>query len=342
MSDSGRVAGCAAIFGLSGPHLTEAERDLFLRAQPVGYILFARNIQSPNQVKSLTADLRGLSEATPLILIDQEGGRVARLKPPHWRAAPSARRFGDLARTDRDAACRATGINAGLLAAELAVLGINVDCAPVLDLPVSGAHDIIGDRAFAADPETVSLLGRAFCAGMIAAGVLPVIKHIPGHGRATVDSHQDLPRVPDTLETLRRTDFAPFTALADMPLAMTAHIVYVAIDAEAPATLSRKVIQETIRGEIGFDGVLMTDDLGMRALSGTPESLAETALRAGCDLILHCSGDLSEMQSITEACGAPGPDAQRRICQALALLPAGSATVDMAAMLDELASLLPA
>ncbi|MGE4218330.1 MAG: beta-N-acetylhexosaminidase [Alphaproteobacteria bacterium] len=341
LSDKHGGTGCAAIFGLAGLRLLEDERTLFRQAQPAGYILFARNIESPHQIKELTSDLRSLSEFDPLILIDQEGGRVARLRPPHWRAAPPAQRFGDLAQVDRAAACRAAALNAGLLAAELAALGINVDCAPVLDLPVPGAHDIIGDRAFAQDAETIGILGRRFCEGMIAAGVLPVIKHIPGHGRATVDSHHDLPRVSSGLATLRETDFAPFRALSDMPLAMTAHIVYDAIDPDAPATLSRKLVQETIRGEIGFDGLLMTDDLGMRALTGTPGSLGVSSLAAGCDLVLHCSGNLTEMRELAEACGAPSGEARTRIARAMALLPAEPPAVDMAAMQDELASLLP-
>jgi len=226
---------------------------------------------------------------------------VARLGPPHWRKPPPAVRFGLLAARGLGRARRAVWLNARLIAADLFPLGITVDCAPVLDLGLPETHAVIGDRAFGDDPALVAALGRAFCDGLLAGGVLPVIKHIPGHGRARADSHLELPEVSTPREILSATDFRPFTALADQPWAMTAHLRYSAIDARAPATTSGKLIAEVIRGEIGFDGVLISDDLGMQALEGDLSSRAEAALAAGCDLVLHCSGVLAEMERLTEA-----------------------------------------
>ncbi len=292
----------AAIFGCAGLSLSAAERTFFAGTNPLGFILFARNCADPAQVSALVAELRdAVGRADAPVLIDQEGGRVARLRPPHWRAAPLAAVFGQLAKNDPVAAVDAVRLNSRLLAAELMALGIDVDCLPVLDVPQPGAHDVIGDRAYAALPETIAMLGRAACEGLRDGGVLPVVKHIPGHGRAVADSHAELPVVDAPLDELRRIDFLPFAALSDMPLAMTAHVVYTALDPDCPATLSPTVITEVIRGELGFSGVLMSDDLGMGALSGGFDERAAAVLDAGCDLVLHCSGDLDEMQAVSTA-----------------------------------------
>jgi beta-N-acetylhexosaminidase len=286
----------AAIYGLSGLEISKDERAFFLEARPFGFILFQRNCASRQQARRLTDDLRAVTGRSSLpILIDQEGGRVQRLKAPEWPDRPPMAVFGRLYAKDPARASEAARLNAGLIAADLTEIGVSVDCVPCLDVPVAGAHDIIGDRAFAADPVVVARLGRAVAEAMLDAGILPVIKHIPGHGRAGVDTHEALPRVSAPRAELARTDFAPFKALSDMALAMTAHVVFDAIDADACATLSRKLIQEIIREEIGFDGLLMSDDLNMKALTGTLANRAESALEAGCDIALHCNGKLAEM-----------------------------------------------
>jgi beta-N-acetylhexosaminidase len=305
------------IFGLAGTVVREAERALFAAADPLGFILFARNCESPAQVSALVRDLRAIvGRADAPVLIDQEGGRVQRLRPPHWRDAPAAGVIGRLAQTDEAAAVEAAWLNGRLLAAELAALGISVDCAPVLDLAYQGADAVIGDRAYAADPERVALLGRASCAGLLAGGVLPVIKHVPGHGRARVNSHRDLPVVEAPAHDLERTDFAPFLAMNHMPWAMTAHIVFSAIDPDRPATLSARVIADAVRGTIGFGGVLVSDDIGMGALKGPTDARASAALEAGCDLVLHCSGDLAEMHAVAAACGPLADAAADRLTAA--------------------------
>ncbi len=289
----------AVIFGCEGPVLSDAEKHFFADANPLGFILFARNCIDPTQVRTLVDDLRAsISRQDAPVLIDQEGGRVQRLGPPHWRKRPPQGLFAKMAETDAERAIDAAFTNAQLIALELIDLGIDVDCLPLLDVPVPGAHDIIGDRAFGYDPEIVAKLGAAVCAGLIAGGVLPVIKHIPGHGRALVDSHMELPRVDADAETLRATDFAPFQALSDAPWAMTAHVVYTAFDAESPATLSRCVVNDIIRSEIGYQGFLVSDDMNMKALKGDPAKLTAEIIAAGCDAALHCNGDLAEMQAI--------------------------------------------
>jgi len=304
----------AVVLGCAGASLTGWERDFFRDAAPLGFILFRRNCKEPGQVRGLVAALREtVGRADAPILIDQEGGRVARLEPPHWRRYPSA---ACLSALGGGRASEAVRLTAALIADDLASLGISVDCAPVLDLPVPGADAIIGDRAYGSDPEEVARLGRAACEGLLQGGVLPVIKHIPGHGRAGVDSHLALPRVATDLRTLERTDFAPFRALAGMPWAMTAHVLYEALDAELPATLSPRVIQETIRGSIGFDGVLVSDDLSMGALGGSLEKRARMALAAGCDLALHCNGDPQEMEAVVQGAGPLSTEARRRLCRA--------------------------
>lgn len=296
------MAVSAAIYGLCGEALTADERAFFRDADPWGFILFQRNCAGPDQIRALVDDLRALSgRADTPVLIDQEGGRVQRLKPPLWRAAPPASDFGGLNARNPAAAREALALNVGLIAAELAALGINVDCLPVLDVPQEGSHDIIGDRAYAKDAAIVATLGRAACEALMAGGVLPVIKHIPGHGRALADSHLDLPVVDAPRAALEAVDFAPFRALRDMPLAMTAHVVYSAIDAENCATVSPTVITDIIRGQIGFDGLLMSDDLSMKALKGGFEERTRASLAAGCDVVLHCNGDMGEMMAIAGA-----------------------------------------
>jgi beta-N-acetylhexosaminidase len=294
----------AAIFGVSGQILTGEERAFFRDVQPLGFILFARNVADPDQVRRLVNDLRASVEhAEAPVLIDQEGGRVQRLRPPHWRAAAPAAKFGALAAQRANDGRKAVFLNHQLIGAELAALGIDVDCAPLIDVQQAGAHDVIGDRAFSGDPEQVAELGRAAADGLMSAGITPVIKHIPGHGRSMVDSHHDLPRVTTSRAELEHTDFVPFKRLADLPWGMTAHIVYEAIDPDLPATLSTKVISEIIRGEIGFDGLLLSDDLSMKALRGTLSELAQRSIAAGCDIALHCNGKMEEMAQV--AAGAP-------------------------------------
>ena len=291
----------AAIYGLSGLDITPDERAFFRDADPWGFIVFARNIEGPKQLSRLCLSLRDLVGRDAPILVDQEGGRVQRLKPPSWRAAPAAARFAALYDREPEAAIEAVRLNHRLLAHELLDVGLNVDCAPVLDLRIEGADAIIGDRAFGETPEQIAHLARAAMEGLMAGGVAPIIKHMPGHGRADADSHLDLPRVPTEHGELSETDFAPFKALNDAPMAMTAHVVYADFDEEYPATISRTVMQDVIRGEIGFDGLVMTDDLSMKALTGTLRERGERSLAAGCDLLLHCNGEMKEMIEVAHA-----------------------------------------
>jgi beta-N-acetylhexosaminidase len=289
----------AVVYGCAGPELSADERAFFRDADPFGFILFARNCIEPKQIRRLCADMRAIvGRDNAPILIDQEGGRVQRLRPPHWRTRPAARFFGDLYAHDPAGARDAAYLCARLMAHELSDLGITVDCAPVLDVPVEGAHDIIGDRAFARDPLTIIELGRAVIDGLLDGGVLPVIKHMPGHGRAAADSHFALPRVDASVEALSSTDFVTFRSLNGAPCAMTAHVVYEAIDPQRPATTSALVIRHVIRGEIGFDGLLFSDDLSMQALDGTLGSRAKAALFAGCDVVIHCNGKMDEMKDV--------------------------------------------
>jgi beta-N-acetylhexosaminidase len=307
----------AAIFGCAGEELSVGERRFFAEADPAGFILFRRNCRSPAQVRGLVEALRGsIGRPAASVLIDQEGGRVARLRPPHWRRYPAAARIAAL---PDPVAAEAARFGARLIADDLARLGITVACLPVLDLPSAAADPVIGDRAYGAEPDRVARLGRAVCEGLLAGGVLPVLKHIPGHGRARVDSHYACPVVESGHQELSRTDFAPFRALAAMPWAMTAHIVYRAIDPAAPATLSRRVIGEIVRGEIGFDGVLVSDDLSMRALGGSLGERTRRALDAGCDLVLHCNGDPAEMEEIAAAASQVSPEAAARLARGEAM-----------------------
>lgn len=292
----------AIIYGCTGTSLRDEERAFFADINPLGFILFARNCEDPDQVSTLVSDLRaavGRDDAP--VLIDQEGGRVQRLTEPHWPVRPAQGKFAELAKTHEGRAKSACEANARLIAHDLMALGIDVDCLPLLDVPLLDAHDIIGDRAFGGDPEMVSMLGKAVISGLIKGGVTPIIKHIPGHGRANVDSHKGLPIVTTALDELRTTDFAPFAALNDAPWAMTAHVVYNAIDPDAPATLSKNVINDVIRGEIGFDGLLISDDVSMHALTGEMGDRAAKSLAAGCDVVLHCNGDMGEMLALSAA-----------------------------------------
>lgn len=288
-----------AIFGCAGPVLGPEERDFFRDIQPFGFILFGRNVQNRAQLRALTAALRE-SVGDPLapVLIDQEGGRVARLKPPEWTERPPQARFGALFRDFRETAVEAAYLNARLIAGDLAEIGINVDCLPVLDVPAPGGHDVIGDRAFAPDPHVVIELGRAVIDGLLDGGVLPVMKHMPGHGRAGCDTHHALPHVTAAVEQLSAADFVTFRSLNHCPMAMTAHVVYDAVDPNRPATLSPRVVRDVIRGEIGYQGFLMTDDLSMKALSGSLSARTKAALFAGCDAVLHCNGDMAEMKDV--------------------------------------------
>ncbi len=308
----------ASILGCAGLTLSAEEEAFFRDVQPWGFILFKRNVESPDQVRKLVDQLRAtVGRADAPVLIDQEGGRVQRLGPPHWRRYPPGRAYGELPANDPLLRREVTRLGARLLAYDLAVLGINVDCVPVLDVPVEGAHDVIGDRAYAKTPEGVALLGRAACEGMIAGGVLPVIKHIPGHGRAMADSHLDLPVVETSYDELDAWDFAPFRVLSDMPMAMTAHVVYTAIDPKRPATTSKKAMREVIRGAIGFDGLVMSDDLSMKALGGEFADRARLSLAAGCDVVLHCNGDMAEMKAVIAGTKALSGQAARRAKAAL-------------------------
>ncbi len=314
------------ILGCLGPTLAPEEREFFRAVDPLGFILFGRNIVDPQQVRGLVDELRAtVARADAPVLSDQEGGRVARLKPPHWRTAPPAGKIGAVAASrGLEEACEAAWLNSRLLADDLVALGIDVDCAPVADVPIPEAHAIIGDRAYSNDAFLVGKIARAAAEGLLEGGVLPVIKHIPGHGRALADSHEDLPVVEDRRAALDGSDFAPFRALADMPWAMTAHVVYTAIDAEHPATTSPRVISEVIRSHIGFKGVLVSDDLSMKALDGDLGSRARAAIGAGCDLVLHCTGIYDEMKEVVEALTPMTAELIRRVAAArsMAMQPA--------------------
>jgi beta-N-acetylhexosaminidase len=306
----------AAIYGCLGTALTDEERAFFADVRPWGFILFRRNVETPDQVRRLTDALRESVGWDVPVLVDQEGGRVQRLGPPHWAKYPPGDAYLK-ATNDPMTARELARLGGRLMAHDLKAVGINVDCAPVLDVPVPGAHDIIGDRAYAHDPALVAQLGRATAEGLLAGGVLPVIKHMPGHGRAFADTHKELPTVHADLDALDAWDFAPFKALSDMPIGMTAHIIFTAIDKKRPATQSKKAIK-LIRERLGFGGLLLSDDLVMKALSGTLKERAEKSLKAGCDLVIHWNGDLSEMRQVAEGVGRLKGGAARRAEAALA------------------------
>jgi beta-N-acetylhexosaminidase len=307
-----------AIFGLAGLALTAAERAFFRDANPAGFILFGRNVADKAQLLALTDSLRALSgRADVPILIDQEGGRVARMKAPEWPEFPAQWRFAELYAKAPISAIEAARVNAQALAVMLAEMGINVDCLPLLDVRQEGADDVIGDRALGAEPMQVAALGRAVLDGLAAGGVAGVVKHVPGHGRARADSHKELPVV-DAAADVLAIDIAPFRALADAPMAMTAHVLYPAWDAERPASVSPTVIGAVIRGEIGFDGLLMSDDLAMAALEGTPAERARAVIAAGCDVALFCSGVIEENEAVAAALGGMSEAATARLERAMA------------------------
>lgn len=285
------------IYGLAGTSLTDEEKKFFSQNGGVGFILFARNIVDKEQLKNLTASLRELMEGEVLILIDQEGGRVARMKPPHWNSYPTGEYFAELYEKDPELAKAELFHNFEKIAGDLVEVGINVDCAPVLDILTTKTHQVIGDRAYGTNAKQVAELGRKTCEGLLSKGVYPVIKHIPGHGRGTSDSHLELPQVDCSLEELRASDFQPFKDLADQKFAMTAHILYSAIDKNNCATVSKTAI-DLIRNEIGFKNILMSDDVSMKALKGTFAQKSQAILEAGCDLVLHCNGNMDEMREI--------------------------------------------
>jgi len=338
----------ALIFGCLGPQLTAPEAAFFRDVDAYGFILFRRNVETPEQVRALVDALRAAVGRDAPVLVDQEGGRVQRLGPPHWRRYPAADAFVRLDAADPALAEEALRLSAGLMAADLAELGIDVDCLPLADVRQPGSHDVIGDRAFGTDPATVARLARIQVAALAAAGVTGVLKHLPGHGRAMVDSHAELPRVAAGRTELEAVDFAPFKALAGIvPYGMTGHLLFPALDPERPSTLSPTVIGAVIRGSIGFDGLLMTDDLSMAALGGPIGARAALALAAGCDLALHCNGRMDEMTLIATEVGeltgaaaarAARADAERRRNRAGRTLPAAVAV----ARLEELLAKVPA
>ena len=312
----------AFVCGCAGLELDPLERAFLAETQPWGLILFRRNVSSPEQLQGLTAAFRdAVGRPDAPVLVDQEGGRVQRLAPPLWTRYPAASTYADVYATDPEAGRRLARLGGELIARDLTAAGITIDCAPVLDVPVEGSSTVIGDRAFGRDPETIAALARSFAEGLMAGGVLPVVKHCPGHGRAEVDSHLELPVVVASRAELDR-DFAPFKALADLPMAMTAHVTYRVLDPDRPATTSPLVIERIIRGEIGFDGLLLSDDLSMEALRGSLGERASAASVAGCDILLHCNGDLDEAKAVAAVAPALDGRSARRASAALSRIDA--------------------
>lgn len=329
----------AAAIGVAGPSLSAAEAELISALPPAGVILFARNIEDPIQLASLTARLRRVLPRDAVLMLDQEGGRVARLTPPHWRRHPPAAVLGRLYDEGRMAGLRAAWLTGALIGLECAAAGVDVVTAPVLDLGLPDAHSVIGDRAFHSDPRAVARLGRAFADGLLAAGRQPVMKHIPGHGRATVDSHVALPHV--KAQALAG-DLLPFADNASLPWAMTAHIVYTCWDAERPATLSPEVIRAVVRGRAGFDGVLVTDDLAMQALEGAPSARAAAAIAAGADIALYCSGNGAANEAVLAAVPELSQAAVRRLARARSMAAARCLPLEAAPLAAEREQLLGA
>ena len=329
----------AFITGLAGAALTTAERHFVQEASPLGLILFKRNVTTPDAMRRLIAEFRTAVGRHAPVLVDQEGGRVQRLGPPHWPIYPPGAAYGAVFDRDPDAGLRAARLGGRLIANDLAQLGIDVDCAPVADVPAVGADPVIGNRAYGSDPAKVAALAGAFAAGLMEGGVLPVLKHLPGHGRATADSHQRLPVVTADRATLDGTDFAAFRPLCDLPLGMTAHVVFTAVDPVAPATTSANIVKHVIRDSIGFTGLLMSDDISMGALSGSLSERTRAAIAAGCDVVLHCNGVLSEMVDVAAEAPALAGAAARRAGAALAARKP-PAPLDAAASRAELAKLL--
>jgi beta-N-acetylhexosaminidase len=331
----------AFITGIAGTTLTPAERAFLREAEPWALILFKRNIETPAQVARLTAAFREAVGRDAAVLVDQEGGRVQRLGPPHWPAYPPAAAYGRCYDRNPATAMKAANLGANLIAADLIAVGIDVDCLPVADVPVAGANSVIGDRAYGETADKVAALASSAAEGLLAGGVLPVLKHIPGHGRATADSHEGLPVVETDRATLEATDFAAFRRLSNLPIGMTAHVVYTAIDPIAPATTSVTVVQEVIRGWIGFRGLLMGDDISMGALSGSIEERSRAAVAAGCDVVLHCNGKPDEMRAVAGAVPALAGEALARAEAALRRRGAG-AKPDVAALRAEWTALMEA
>ena len=332
----------AVIFGCAGPELSPGEASFFAETKPWGFILFGRNIVSKQQVGELTASLResvGRSEVP--VLIDQEGGRVQRFKPPLVPQYPSGADLGALYLANPEAGLRAAWIMSRLHAFDLLPLGINVDCLPVLDVPSPGGHEVIGSRAYGITPDVVSAMGQAACDGLKAGGLLPVIKHIPGHGRAGADTHFELPHVGASHAELSAHDFIPFKALAGEAMAMSAHVVFTALDADQPATTSRRVVEQIIRSEIGFDGLLMSDDVSMNALSGDFATRARAILAAGCDVTLHCNGNPAEMEAVASVTHPLSGDSLRRAEDVMAAFHAPDDS-DEAALREEFEGLMAA
>jgi beta-N-acetylhexosaminidase len=329
----------AFITGLAGASLTTAERHFVQEAAPFGLILFKRNVTTPDALRRLVDEFRAAVGRQAPVLVDQEGGRVQRLGPPHWPIYPPGAAYGAVFDRDPDAGRRAARLGGRLIANDLAQLGIDVDCAPVADVPAADADPVIGDRAYGADPAKVATLAGAFAAGLMQGGLLPVLKHLPGHGRAMADSHQRLPVVTADRTTLDATDFAAFRPLAGLPLGMTAHVVFTAVDPVAPATTSANIVKHVIRDSIGFTGLLMSDDISMNALSGSLSERTRAAIAAGCDVVLHCNGELSEMVEVAAEAPALAGDAARRAEAALAARKP-AASHDIAASRAELARLI--
>ncbi len=326
----------ALVLGCAGPSLGADERAFLSDARPWGLILFKRNVVDRAQLRALVDDFRAIAgRADAPVLIDQEGGRVQRMGPPNWPAYPAAARFAATSAPER-----AAWLAARLIAADLVEVGISVDCAPVLDVADPEMHAVIGARAFSASPEQVAALGRAYCDGLLAGGVVPVVKHMPGHGRAKADSHLELPAVSASREALAARDFIPFAALADAPAAMTAHVVFNAIDANWPATTSRRVVSEIMRGAIGFDGLIFSDDLSMKALGGSFEQRTRAVFAAGLDVALHCNGDLAEARAVVAETPELKGEALRRAEAALKRVAGGPLAFDAAAGRAELEALL--
>lgn len=323
------------ILGCLGRSLTRDEISFYRGERPWGFILFARNVSEPEQIRDLVASMRdSVDRPDAPVFIDQEGGRVQRLRPPLAPNYPAGAALGALYRDDREAGLRAAWLLARLHAFDLMRYGINADCLPVLDVPVEGASEVIGARAYGKEPSSVIALGRAVAEGLMSGGVLPVMKHIPGHGRASADTHFELPTVHTRLDDLRRHDFAPFKALNDLPIAMTAHVIFSAIDPDAPATTSGKVVEEIIRGEIGFNGLLVSDDTSMKALSGDFQTKATSILAAGVDLVLHCNGEMDEMRAIASRAKPLEGEALKRAERAIASIN-GQDEADEANLRDE-------
>jgi beta-N-acetylhexosaminidase len=334
------MAAKAFISGCAGPRLSKDERHFFADERPYGLILFRRNCREKSELFDLVAGFRdavGAGDAP--VLVDQEGGRVQRLVPPVWEAYPPGRVFGTLYRSDEAAGLAAAALGARLISDELAEVGISVDCIPMLDVAVTGGTPAIGDRAYGRSAEMVTALGRAVAEAVLESGLLPVIKHLPGHGRALVDSHKEMPVVSASLAELEKRDFVPFRALADLPIGMTAHLLFTAIDRDRPATLSPIVIEEIIRGAIGFGGLLLSDDLNMEALAGPVGDRAARCLGAGCDVALHCNGDLAEMRAVAAAAPEMAGAALAR-AEAAAKRRRPAAAFDRIAARDEFLSLL--